>query len=36
VLDDPLFDDPFVALGNLTEYRKLAKDRALAGQRMVS
>lgn len=36
VLEDPVFDDPFVALGNLTEYRKLARDRSLAGQRMVS
>jgi wyosine [tRNA(Phe)-imidazoG37] synthetase (radical SAM superfamily) len=27
VLENPVFDDPLVALGNLTEYRQLAKSR---------
>lgn len=27
VLEDPVFDDPFVSLGNLTEYRQMAKQR---------
>jgi len=27
VLEDPVFDDPFVALGNITEYRAMARDR---------
>lgn len=30
VLEDPVFDDTFVALGNLTEYRNLAKEHARA------
>lgn len=36
VLEDPVFDDPFVYLGNLTEYRKFAKDRTRAGHSLAS
>lgn len=36
VLEDPVFDDPFVALGNLTEYRQMAKTRRWPDQRKAS
>lgn len=36
VLEDPVFDDPIVALGNLTEYRLMARKRAEERTRLAS
>jgi MoaA/NifB/PqqE/SkfB family radical SAM enzyme len=36
VLEDPVFDDPFVGLGNLTEYRQMARQGLHATARKAS